>query len=138
KVMDIAPAVFFAHDYSRTCISGSKTFQRPTARPCGRPFGWQCLLHFYPKRCGGLNPVTMFELYRNHAVRLELIKRSRAVVTHSQHMQAELIRNGIPAKQVFLIPYYVRPLQRCATECLPDLPKNEREGSVWRLAFAGR
>ena len=73
KLLDIAPAVFFAHDYYGTCISGAKTFKSPQVIPCDRRFGWQCLLHYYPHRCGGLNPVTMLKLYRLQSRRLKLM-----------------------------------------------------------------
>src|SRR6266446_4306215 len=43
----IAPSVYFAHNYYGTCISGLKTFQFPTVRPCGRRFGPACLLHYF-------------------------------------------------------------------------------------------
>src|SRR5579862_9043037 len=52
QIIKIAPAVFFAHSYQGTCISGRKTFGLPVTNPCHRRFGWQCLLYFYPRRCG--------------------------------------------------------------------------------------
>src|SRR5882672_11303636 len=36
ELLKIAPAVFFAHGYQGTCISGSKAFKQPTAKPCHR------------------------------------------------------------------------------------------------------
>ena len=39
EVYGIAPAVFFAHVYVGTCISGARTNWFPTAKPCERPFG---------------------------------------------------------------------------------------------------
>src|SRR6266851_3146596 len=59
ETIKLAPAVFFAHGYYGTCISGSKTHALPTPRPCQRKFGLACMLHYYPRRCGGLNPITM-------------------------------------------------------------------------------
>src|SRR5580698_11136731 len=59
RVLVIAPAIAFAHDYRATCISGAKAFAFPAATPCGRSFGAGCLANFYPRRCGGLNPLTM-------------------------------------------------------------------------------
>ena len=60
--LKIAPAVFFAHAYYGTCVSGAKTFKRPTPTPCGRRFGPACLLQYYPRRCGGWSPLTMARL----------------------------------------------------------------------------
>src|SRR5258707_13586996 len=63
RLLELAPAVLFAHSYHGMCISGEKTFKFPDVRPCGLPFGWKCLLHFYPHRCGGLSPITMWQDY---------------------------------------------------------------------------
>ncbi len=40
RTLDIAPAVFFAHNYYGTCISGAKTFRNPVVTPCDRRFGF--------------------------------------------------------------------------------------------------
>lgn len=92
RTFDIAPAVFFAHAYYGACISGTKAFSAPVREPCGKPFGPACLLHFYPRRCGGLSPVTMVTDYRRQRKRFELLKNYRAILTHSVHMQREYER----------------------------------------------
>jgi glycosyltransferase involved in cell wall biosynthesis len=139
RLLEVAPAVFFAHSYYGTCVSGSKTFKRPVARPCSRKFGWQCLVQFYPKRCGGLNPLTMFAQYRTQSARLELIKQYRNVVTHSEHMRAEFIRHGVPGERILTLPFCVRALPADAKADSPRLPYGSvQSGSAWRLAFAGR
>jgi hypothetical protein len=107
EVYGIAPAVFFAHVYVGTCISGAKTNWFPTAKPCDRPFGPGCLAHYFPRRCGGLNPLTMLRQYDLQAKRLSVIRKCAAVVTHSEHMRDEYVRNGIPADRVFSFPFYV-------------------------------
>lgn len=139
RLLDIAPAVFFAHAYQGTCISGSKSFSRPIARPCARRFGWECLIQFYPRRCGGLNPLTMIQLYREQAERLGLIKRYRAVLTHSEHMRQEYIRNGIPPERVSWFPYCVKPLESDPINDSRDSTKRIRTAdTAWRMVFAGR
>src|SRR5438093_4424913 len=138
EILKIAPAVFFAHAYQGTCISGSKTFKVPSSNPCHRRFGWQCLLHFYPRRCGGLNPVKMVSLYRTQASRLGLIKRYNVVLTNSEHMRAEYIRHGIPDSRVITVRYCVKPLRPTINDdssILLDKTQSRRE---WRLTFAGR
>jgi glycosyltransferase involved in cell wall biosynthesis len=105
--LGVAPAVFFAHSYYGTCISGAKTFKRPVVRPCGRQFGWRCLALYYPRRCGGLSPVTMLREYRRQSARFELLKRYRAIVTHSTHIKQELIGHGLSASSAYKFPYYV-------------------------------
>jgi glycosyltransferase involved in cell wall biosynthesis len=137
RTLDIAPAVFFAHNYYGTCISGAKTFKNPVVTPCDRRFGWQCLARYYPRRCGGWNPVKMVRLFRQQRDRLELLPRYRAIVTHSEHMQKEYINHGLAASRVFNVKYG-SDLER------PDEPGGPAETSAgddstpWRLLFVGR
>src|SRR5690606_27587247 len=63
RLADLAPVVFAEHNYHGVCISGSRTFRRPSVQACGRPFGPACLAIYLPRRCGGNNPVTMLRLY---------------------------------------------------------------------------
>jgi glycosyltransferase involved in cell wall biosynthesis len=109
RVLSVAPSVFFAHDYNGTCISGTKTFRFPVVQPCSRRFGWQCLAHYFPHRCGGLSPVTMFKLYGLQSRRQENLHRYDAIVTHSDHMLAELIKHGLSPRRAYNFPYYVQP-----------------------------
>jgi len=127
----IAPAVFFAHVYVGTCISGGKTTWFPVATPCDRRFGPACLAHYFPRRCGGLNPRTMSRRYRLQSRRLAVIRKCAAVVTHSEHMRYEYIRNGIPADRVFSFPFYVA---ESVPEELPARPLAARP----TLLFLGR
>ena len=133
RLLDVAPAVSFAHGYSGTCISGAKTWQLPVTRPCSRRFGWPCLLHFYPHRCGGLSPVTMVREYRRQAKRLELLRRYRAIVTHSHHMRNEYLKHGFPPERVHRITHGIvgQPLESRPTAT----PFSE---TACRLLFIGR
>jgi glycosyltransferase involved in cell wall biosynthesis len=107
-VTKIAPAVFFAHSYYGTCISGAKTFKFPVVTPCDRRFGPKCLLHYFPHRCGGLNPLTMAKLYRRQSHRLKLMSSYKAIVTHSDHMREEYVKHGIDSEHIYDLLYYVR------------------------------
>lgn len=127
ETLEIAPAVFFAHGYYGTCISGSKTWSSPKTRPCNRAFGPGCFLHFYPHRCGGLNPLTMFSEYRRQAQRLELLQRYSYVLTGSEHMRAEYAKHGLSAR---LVPLFV-PTSKSS----PDWVASP---SHWRILFLGR
>lgn len=109
NVLGLAPSVFFAHDYNGTCISGTKTFKFPIPQPCSRRFGWECLAHYFPRRCGGLNPITMIRLYDLQSKRLANLHRYNAIVTHSDHMLAELINHGLSPRRAYSFPYYVQP-----------------------------
>ncbi|MGB8510837.1 MAG: glycosyltransferase family 4 protein [Pyrinomonadaceae bacterium] len=154
--LKIAPAVFFAHSYYGTCISGAKTFKYPVVRPCQRQFGWECLAHYYPNRCGGLNPLTMVKEYRRQSLRLELMRDYKAIVTHSRYIQAELIKHGLSASSAYRFPYYVhgthaasepdesvislRPILARALPIVGDERQVRAEPSSdgWRLLFMGR
>ncbi len=57
--LDLAPAVFFAHNYDSTCISGFKRWKRPAFVPCQRALDVGCLAHYFVNGCGGKNPLTM-------------------------------------------------------------------------------
>ena len=150
----VAPAVFLAHGYYGTCISGGKTFKSPVVTPCNRRFGWQCLLHYYPHRCGGWSPVTMFREYRRQSRRLELLRRYGAIVTLSEHMRSEYLRHGFTPDCVYNLSSYVSRLRsgsgvavevrpadaagRSSTNLsAPDTSSIQRE-NTWRLLFLGR
>jgi glycosyltransferase involved in cell wall biosynthesis len=124
-VIDLAPSVFFAHDYNGTCISGSKSFKYPVVEPCDRRFGPACLAHYYPRRCGGLSPVTMFRLYGVQRRRLENLRRYDAIVTHSDHMLAELIKHGLSPQRAYNFPYFVQPASLSDSACGVERPPED-------------
>jgi glycosyltransferase involved in cell wall biosynthesis len=133
RALEAAPAVLFVHDYYGACISGSKTLTRPVLTPCSRTFGWQCLAHYYPRRCGGLNPVSMIRQYRLQRDRSELFSRYAAIVTSSEHMQQEYVEQGVSIDRVINVGYG------------SDLGNPSRDSSgrrhpdgTYRLLFVGR
>src|SRR2546422_1813290 len=153
ETLRIAPSVYFAHDYQGMCISGTKTFKFPVTRPCARSFGLKCLAHYYPHRCGGLSPLTMMSLYRLQTKRLKLMHRYNAIVTHSEHMLAELIKHGLSAQRAYRFPYYVHRTDPDAnTKEQPKLSQilfsdesydeepllETSERTCWHLLFSGR
>jgi glycosyltransferase involved in cell wall biosynthesis len=105
STLDVASAVFFVHNYYGTCVGGHKTFRVPVTRPCSRHFGPACLLLYYPRRCGGLNPITMARLYREQKRRLALLPRYRALLTNSEHMREEYLRHGLLPERVHTLTY---------------------------------
>ncbi len=157
EALAVAPNVFFAHGYHGTCISGGKSFSYPVARPCVRQFGWQCFAHFYPHRCGGLNPLTMWREYSRQETQLRLLKEYRAILTASDHMRREYLKHGFAESAVHLVPLPVysgrdncgsgyaslhSPLagrddgwRRETSTHTQGAKSNEDE---WRLLFAGR
>lgn len=126
------PSVYFAHAYMGLCISGSKQHQWPVARPCSRPFGMACLLHYLPRRCGGLSPVTMLRYYRQQQDTLRKLRRFGLVLTHSEHLRTEFLTQGFPAERVRAIPFLV-------PEDSVALPRPATSpGEPLRLLFLGR
>lgn len=99
------PSVFVAHNFYGTCISGTKSWAAPVARPCHRVFGAACLLHYFPHRCGGLSPVTMARLYGRERDRLRHICAAPSVVTLSAFMREEYLRHGLDPARVTTLPY---------------------------------
>lgn len=149
ETLKIAPAVFLAHSYYGTCISGGKTFKNLVARPCQRRFGWPCLLHYYPHRCGGWNPLTMLREYRRQADRLALLRGYHTILTLSAHMRSEYLRHGFAADRVHTLPPPA-PREDDRRPPVAELPPgraavdgDSSEGAnrspvPWRLLFAGR
>ncbi len=105
KVAQVAPTIAFAHNYYGTCVSGTKTWRLPRTRPSDCTFSAKCLLHYYPRRCGGLSPLTLIRQYQLQRDRLELYRRLPLVLTASQHMRREYLRHGLATEQVRCVPY---------------------------------
>lgn len=132
----VAPVAYFAHSYIGTCISGTKTWMFPVPRPCSRRFGWPCLVHFYPHRCGGLDPRRMIADYRRQARRLDGLRRARAVLTASEHMRREYLRHDLAADRVIHAPLPTPPpvqptVRGGATSATPSGRRREPSRIVW-------
>lgn len=140
--LSVAPAVFFVHGYYGTCISGAKTNSYPNIIPCTRIFGPKCLLHFYPRRCGGLNPVTALIDYRRQTDRLMLLRRYRTLLTHSTHMRNEYLRHGFDPEMVVRISYLgdttAGPGTTIESARVPDRDTTGSASRLVRLLFLGR
>lgn len=138
KIIRFAPSVYFAHDYDGMCVSGTKTFKFPTTQPCTRRFGWQCLMHYFPNRCGGSSPVTMLKLYEHHRRRLENMRVYDAIVTQSDHMLEELRKHGLSAQQAY--DFSNHPEESAAGETDISVSRNGAGNgkNEVSLLFAGR
>jgi glycosyltransferase involved in cell wall biosynthesis len=136
--LSVAPAVFFAHGYYGTCISGAKTNSYPKIVPCTRTFGPKCLLHFYPRRCGGLSPVTALIEFRRQADRLKLLRRYRAILTDSTHMRDEYLRHGFDPNTVIRSSYLRDTSPGLDTAIESRNTNDNASGGPARLLFLGR
>ena len=138
QLIEVAPAVLFDHGYNGTCISGNKMLAAPRPWPCARRFGWQCLIHYYPHRCGGLNPVRMWTEYRSQTERLAVMRRYAVILTASSHMRGELMRHCFAPDRVHILRYPLAPsrlLQSPVAATLQAAPARDRE---LKLLFVGR
>ena len=131
-LVDSYPAVFMAHAYHGTCISGSKTRSLPRPTPCSRTLGPGCAVQYFPRRCGGLSPVTLLEQYRLQRERQRLLPRYARVLTLSEHIRLEYVRHGVASDRAWVLPYFAPSIDVRQREVatLPDAPV--------RLLFAGR
>lgn len=131
------PSVIFPGGYHGTCISGAKSFKFPTPRPCGRTFGPSCLAYYFPRRCGGLSPVTMLRNYTLGARRLGNLKLFRRVIVASEHMRREFLRHGILPQRLRVIPYAVA---RTVETTIAPITQEAKIGNpnALRLLFVGR
>ncbi len=130
-LLDQYPTVFYAHNYVGTCASSEKCHAFPTPRPCDRQFGPACMALWYPRRCGGLNPLTMWKMYLLSAARYTQLPKYAAVFVASAHMRLEYLRHGVePDKiQVMALPNPSEGAESGAAA---------RDGSRGRLLFLGR
>ncbi len=131
----VAPVAFYAHGYYGTCITGAKSFKFPVARSCTKSLGPACLLHYYPHRCGGLNPYVMWKLYREEMARREALRQFRLVLTASAHMHAEYLRHGFHPSMVRTVPY---PVVNCGKSGELAWEKPRASSREARLVFVGR
>ena len=143
KAIALAPAVFFAHDYQRTCLSGVKTFDLPVTRPCHRRFGWPCVALYFPRQCGKSGPAAMWQAFRVKSRQLGLLRRYRAIVTHSQRMRAEYLKHGFRAEFVHRIPFRLEPVDAASFQSSGAARHADEAGtapsrSSARLLFVGR
>jgi glycosyltransferase involved in cell wall biosynthesis len=131
KLLEVAPIVFFMHNHYGTCISGSKTFSFPVTVPCRRQFGPACLAHYFPHRCGGLNPLTMLRMYRENTTRNRLLRQFGQVITHSSYMQGELARHGVRSEKVTFLVHDGK---------MPEWSAKSADFSTggWTLLYSGR
>ncbi len=126
-LLAIAPAVLFAHSYVGLCISGSRTWQK-TNTPCTRSLGPGCLVKYFPSRCGGRSPVTMWQDYRRQRARHDLHRRYAAIIVASWHMAATFAPAGIN-RRVHVMPVPVpAPVANAPRE----------RGTPIKMVFAGR
>ncbi len=98
------PTILYAHTYVGTCISGRKAHMWPQPEPCARRFGTACLLLYFPRRCGGLNPGTMWHMYQGQSKKYANLSGYRAVLVASHHMYREFAQHDVSVDRLHRVP----------------------------------
>jgi glycosyltransferase involved in cell wall biosynthesis len=119
RQLNCYPVVYFAHNYIGTCISGAKRHGWPSPAPCNRTLGLGCLAHYFPRRCGGLNPITMLQQYRVNQQRLGMLRGCARIQVASEWMRAEYLRHGFAPETVVLNPLFPANAQPDAAPPVP-------------------
>jgi glycosyltransferase involved in cell wall biosynthesis len=128
-LLDSYPTVLYAHNYLGTCATGQKCHAFPTPRPCTRQFGPACLILHYPRRCGGLHPLTMWKMFRRSAEMNGHLPKYEAVLVASRHMRDEFRQHGLTEDRLHLVSY---PNPQAVEQA------GVRTGAEGRLLFIGR
>jgi glycosyltransferase involved in cell wall biosynthesis len=131
SLLDAYPSALFAHTYYGTCVSGRKCHAWPRLEPCARQFGAACLALYYPRRCGGLNPQTMWQRFQIESKRNARLSSYQAVLVASRHMYREFQQNGVSADRLHLVPL---PIEGNSAGAAAPQPKT----LGYRLLFVGR
>ena len=140
-LIEAAPGVVFVHDYSATCISGSKTLAFPHAKGCSCRFGPLCLVKYFPRRCGGISPIAMWRNYQTRVGRLQLLRSYGRLIVASQAMHDEYLRHGFATRRIELAPYPVtraEPASGSGVNVRSSKARQIDRGSPARLLFASR
>jgi glycosyltransferase involved in cell wall biosynthesis len=130
-LLDRYPTVMYAHNYYGTCISGRKCHSFPRAEPCAREMGPLCLALYYPRRCGGVHPGTMWRMFRQQSERKSRLTRYQAVLVASRHMYEEFQQHGVSPGKLHLAPL-------STTENTPDQTAPVSRVPGGELLFVGR
>jgi glycosyltransferase involved in cell wall biosynthesis len=126
-----APTLQFLHNYQGACISGTKRHAFPEVVTCKRPLGPGCLAYYFPRRCGGLNPLTASKMYLEQRRRQQGLRCAAGVVVASAFMKAEAIKNGVDGAKLFVAPYF-------PTTQVRDQEAPVRRFPTGELLFVGR
>jgi glycosyltransferase involved in cell wall biosynthesis len=108
-LVDTNCAVLFLHSYHGLCISGRRMHSFPRPTPCSRNFGPACLALYFPRRCGGLDPVKALELFVLQTRRLRQFPRYRRIVVPSDHFRSLLLESGVDERKVCVVPHFTGP-----------------------------
>src|SRR5262245_16648920 len=99
--------------------------------PCARRFGATCLLLYFPRRCGGWHPVTMWRMFRRQSQLNSRLRRWRAILVASRHMRQEFYQHGVSLDKLHLVPLPI-------DASFPQVTSFPRKRLRGRILFVGR
>jgi glycosyltransferase involved in cell wall biosynthesis len=130
-LLDAYPTVLYAHNYYGTCATGQKCHSFPQVRPCVRRFGPRCLVLYYPRRCGGLHPRTMWQMFQRYSEINRRLPDYHAVLVASKHMYREFQQHGVRSDRIHLVPLPTPEATRAPAVPGPHVPRSQ-------ILFVGR
>ena len=104
-VLELAPALLFAHNYDGTCATGAKFHRWPQPRACDRRMGWSCAPINFTRHCGRLRPAGFAAQWRRQRQRARQLARYRRVIVASRHMEQEYLRQGVLPERLLRLAY---------------------------------
>jgi glycosyltransferase involved in cell wall biosynthesis len=140
SILSLGPVAMFAHAYHGACISGTKSRLSPRRTPCDRPLGVPCLFHYLPRRCGGLNPLTMVNRYALETKRRDMLARYSAIFTASSHMRREYLKYDLVPERVHTVGLMLTQPESSAGSiaATPHERGAHDIAKAWRLLFVAR
>ncbi|HET9783352.1 MAG TPA: glycosyltransferase family 4 protein [Terriglobales bacterium] len=92
RLLELAPAVLYAHNYDGACATGAKMHRWPRPVPCARPLDAGCVPVKFTRHCGMLHPAGFARSYRRQRQRARGLRSYAAIMVASLHMVGELRR----------------------------------------------
>ena len=132
-LLELAPAMLFAHNYDGACATGAKFQRWPQAHPCGRLMGAGCAAVNFTQNCGMLNPAGFARQWQRQRRRQQQFGRYRRVMVASQHMAGEMERHGVAAERVRRLAYPLTEAQLSGRGAGPE-PRAQAPHRVLMLA----
>jgi glycosyltransferase involved in cell wall biosynthesis len=130
-LLDRYPVALYVHNYDATCSTGGKCHSFPQIQTCTRRIGPACLLLHYPRRCGGLNPLTMWRDYQRHMALNARLPEYQAILVASRHMRGEMERHQVSPAKLHLAPLPT-------TDVVPDAVAPPPKRLTGKIIFVGR
>jgi len=130
RVAQLVPAIGYIHIFYPVCPGLGKLYRRGD-KICTRSYGLGCAFMIYGRRCASArHPRNVYHIMRDTKRYLEAYRSLPHIIVASNYMKELMIQNGIEAKRVEILPYFI-PMPPGSE--LKALEPNARD-----IMFAGR